>query len=276
MKRKNFYLFAILTLAFAISFTSCKKDEKAQTDTSSTLKEALAESIFDNVSNISDEAYSFKSNSFKSTTWRRMYLSDCATVSLDTNAFPRTFTIDFGTENCLCNDGRYRRGKILVTFTGRYFQEGTVITHEFEDYYVNDNKIEGTKVVTNMGENADGFVYFDIQVVGVVYLALDGGTVSWNSSRTRVWVEGSDTFTRWDDVYEISGMADGIRVDGTTWEREIIIPLRKELGCRHFVSGSIEIRPEGESIRLLDYGDGECDNIATLTIDGVVYTIFLH
>jgi len=276
MKKKNFYFIAIMTMAFALSFTSCKKDETINANTSASADEAFAESIFDNVSNIADEAYSLKSTTLKSTEIKRIYLGDCATVSLDTFAFPRTLTIDFGTENCLCEDGRYRRGKILVTFTGRYFQEGTVITHEFEDYYVNDNKIEGTKVLTNMGDNDDGFPYFNIEVVGVIYLANDGGTISWECSNRRVWVEGSDTFTRWDDVYEISGTASGIKSDGTTWEREIIIPLRKELGCRHFVSGSVEIRPEGLPIRLLDFGDGECDNIATVTIDGVVYTIFLH
>ncbi|MCF6334259.1 MAG: class I SAM-dependent methyltransferase [Spirochaetales bacterium] len=89
------------------------------------------------------------------------------------------------------------------------------------------------------------------------------------------WIEGVDTFILRDDVYLITGEADGIRANGYTWEREIINPLRKEIGCKHFVSGTVEMRPEGLSIRLLDYGNGECDNIATVIIDGVVYTIML-
>jgi hypothetical protein len=32
----------------------------------------------------------------------------------------------------------YRCDKILVTFTGGYFDPGTIITYGFEDYYVND------------------------------------------------------------------------------------------------------------------------------------------
>jgi hypothetical protein len=61
-----------------------------------------------------------------------------------------------------------------------------------------------------------------------------------------------------------------------TWDAEILTPLRKELVCRFIVSGTIEIRPENLPVRLLDYGDGECDNIATVTINGEVYTIYLR
>lgn len=256
-------------------FTSCKKDQNIVNETSSSSDDALAERIYDNVSNIADEAYSEKSGTLKSTDVRRLFLGDCVEISLDTVSVPHALIIDFGTENCLCNDGRYRRGKIIVSFTGRYRHPGTVITHGFDGYYVDDNKVEGTKVVTNMGFNEANHMYYQIEVVGVIFLANGGGTVSWNSSLIREWVEGLFTFTLWDDVYLISGTSSGIRANGETWQRTTITPLRKELGCRHFVSGILEITPGERPVRVLDYGDGECDNIATVTINGQVFTIYL-
>ena len=265
----------LMMLSLALTFTSCRKDEDPAGDTSASSDDAYAESIYDNVSNIGDEAYAVSSNTLKSVEITRNYLSDCVEISLDTVSIPHALIIDFGEENCLCNDGKYRRGIIIVSFTGHFWRPGTVLTYEFDNYHVNDNRVEGTKVITNMGFNDEDNMYYSFEVIGVIYLANNGGTISWNSSMEVEWIEGIDTFILRDDVYLISGEADGIRANGYTWEREIINPLRKEIGCKHFVSGTVEMRPEGLAIRLLDYGNGECDNIATVIIDGVVYTIML-
>ncbi|OYT13446.1 MAG: hypothetical protein B6I19_05095 [Bacteroidetes bacterium 4572_114] len=222
----NFALLALLS--FGLLMTSCKKDDQTiieDTDTSSAEYDALAEGIFNDVGNITDEAYYLNSGNYKSTDGDTLFLGQCATVILDTVVFPHELTIDFGEENCLCLDGRYRRGKIINT--------------------------------------------------GLITLAENGGIISWNASKEREWVEGSNTWNRWDDVYHITGTADGVRVSGQSWTKEIIIPLRRELVCRFFVSGSVEIIPEERPARLLDYGDGQCDNLATVTINGRTYTIHL-
>jgi len=277
MKNVTFKLVLIAFISMGILFTSCKKDEtEPNSDTSISQDDTFAESIFDNATNIADEAYGLGSSGLKSSAAESIFLGPCAEVTLDTTVYPYALIIDFGDENCLCNDGRYRRGKIIVTFTGRYRHPGTVITTGFDDYFVNDNQVDGTKVVTNMGLNDSGHPYFTVNVNGVIHLALNGGTLSWNAQKEREWIEGYMTHRLRDDVYLITGEADGIRPNGKTWEREIINPLRKELNCRYIVSGTVEIRPENMSTRLLDYGDGECDNIATILIDGVIYTIFLH
>lgn len=276
MKTKSIKFIFAIALGTGLLFTACQKDTTTAGDQDTTFSndDALAESIYDNVSDISDEAYDLGSSNLKSTDGK-LFLSDCATITLDTTVSPKLLTIDFGEENCLCNDGKYRRGKILISFTGRYFEEGTVITTGFDNYFVDDNQVDGTKVVTNMGPNDEGKPYFTIEITGVIYLAEDGGTISWNASKTRTWTEGYDTKTRWDDVYLITGDAEGIRATGATWETEIINPLRKELSCRWIVSGTVEIRPQDLPVRLLDFGDGTCDNEATVLIDGVTYTITL-
>lgn len=280
MKNRTLNLTLITLLSLVITLASCNKTETTEpnttSDTSISEDDALAESLFDEATSIADEAYGLGSSGLKSTTVNSIFLGPCAEVTLDTVADPHELIIDFGDENCLCNDGKYRRGKIIVSFTGRYWWPGTVITTGFDDFFVNDNQLDGTKVLTNMGLNDAGHPYFTIIVIGVIHKALNGGTLSWNSETVREWVEGYTTFKIRDDVYHFSGEAEGIRPNGKTWEKEIINVLRKEMSCRYIVSGSVEIRPENMSTRLLDFGDGECDNIATLLVDGVTYTIFLH
>ena len=276
MNKLTFKLTLIAFLSAGILITSCNKkdDTSPDNDTNISQDDALAENLFDDVTNIADEAYDLGSEGLKSTN-DGVFLGPCAEVTLDTVADPHELIVDFGEENCLCNDGKYRRGKIIITFTGPYRKKGTVITTGFDEFHVNDHKIDGTKVVTNMGNNDDENPYFIVSVTGVVHKA-NGATFSWNAEKQREWVEGFTTRKIRDDVYHITGEASGIRPNGKTWEREIINELRKEMNCKFIVSGTVEIRPENLSVRLLDYGDGECDNIATVLIDGVTYTIYLN
>ena len=52
--------------------------------------------------------------------------------------------------------------------------------------------------------------------------------------------------------------------------------LRKEIGCRHIVSGSLALTPSGKPTRYVDFGTGACDDQATVTINGNVYNITLR
>ncbi len=74
----------------------------------------------------------------------------------------------------MCRDGRYRRGKILITFNGRYRQAGTETS--FDSYHVNDNHVTGLRTVENMGLNdMRTNIWYQIQVDG--QLNLTDGTV---------------------------------------------------------------------------------------------------
>ncbi len=273
---KKISLVLTIVMAALFMFSSCKKTEN-DSDFGATQDDAFAEATFDNVTNIADEAYTLSTSGNLKSSDGWIFLSECATITLDTTVFPRVLTIDFGDTNCLGNDGRYRRGKILISFTGRYWHPGTIITTTFDEYYVNDNQVEGTKVITNNGFNDSGNMNWDISVNGLITLANGGGTISWVSQRNREWIEGISTpNNRWDNIYLITGQATGQRANGLHWTRQITSPLRIELACRFIVSGTVEINPEGKPVRILDFGDGSCDNEATVTVNGNTYTIYLR
>src|SRR5699024_1846768 len=90
------------------------------------------------------------------------------TITIDTVGNVDSLTVDWGAANCVCNDGKKRRGKIITTWTGNYTAQGTIITHTPVNYYVNDNKIEGKMTVENMGKTTQGQPYYNVQIDGVV------------------------------------------------------------------------------------------------------------
>jgi len=60
------------------------------------------------------------------------------------------------------------------------------------------------------------------------------------------------------------------------YKRNIIKPLVKIDGCDYIVEGKIEYIRNGATVVTVDFGDGECDNIATKTVDGVDKEIKLN
>lgn len=58
------------------------------------------------------------------------------------------------------------------------------------------------------------------------------------------------------------------RKENSLFERNITSPLIYIDECDYPVSGIVEILFEDEVVAIIDYGDGTCDNIASITVDG--------
>lgn len=268
--------------AVSMVFTGCKRDEE-DTDTTAAADNAFAEACYADVTSIADEAgISGSVSSYRlGDPDNGGLLSACATVTWDTlnGADQDTITVDFGSVNCACQDGRNRRGKILVYYTGMYRDSASVHTIGFDNYFVNDNQVMGTKTVTNLGHNGAGNLVYDIDVNGTIILANAGGTITWTSQRQREWTAGEATQVWYDDMYSITGSASGISAAGENFTMNITSPLIRNmaLGCRrHFTQGTVELTPGTRPMRTIDFGTGACDDIATVTINNHTYTIHLR
>lgn len=278
MKEIRFFRTVLFVLISVLAISACEKQNDDQTempDDHLASSHAIAEAIFDEVSIISDHAFRLGSGETKAEADESPLLNNCATVTIDTTVIPHVMTIDFGEENCLCGDGKWRRGQIIVTFTGPYHQPGTVITHGFNNFFVNDNQVEGLRTMTNLGPNEDGHPEYETVVDGTITLNNNQGVIIWQADRLRTWIEGYTTPMWYDDVFLITGSGSHSHSNGSGFTRTILTPLRKELSCHHFVSGVVQTVPENKPVRTLDYGDGACDNIATLTIGNKTFIIQL-
>ncbi|HTL81270.1 MAG TPA: hypothetical protein VL651_06180 [Bacteroidia bacterium] len=283
MKTNRFLLSPMIVVAIvALTFSSCRR-ETEDNDTNTAGDNAFAESAFNDVTNISDEAgYTGTLSNYRLANSEGIIASSCATITFDSanTANQDTIHINFGTTDCTCNDGRTRRGEIIVFYSGRYRDSASTHTITFNDYYVNDNHVMGTKTVVNNGHNAAGHLVYTITVTdGRIDLANNGGTIYWNSTRQREWTSGESTMIWSDDVYSITGTASGEGTDGHHFDVLITSPLIRNmtLGCRrHFVQGTLKLTPDNKPERIVDFGSGACDDIATVTINNHVYTIHLR
>lgn len=268
---------------FTFSFIACKKDSKADSDTAPAQDNSMAESNYNDVNTMVDASasagtsFTFRTATNDHVTREENILGGCTTVTVDTVSAIRKITIDFGTSNCLCVDGRYRRGKIFATWTGKYRDQGTVVNISFDNYFVNDNQLKGTHKTTNMGLNAANNLVYKIEVDGSIVKANNGGTITWASTRQREWVAGASTpLNILDDTYSITGSASGTNASGGSYTISITQALVRKMSCYWFESGKVDVTPAGRLTRSLDYGSSGCDNKATVTIAGTAYNIVLN
>ena len=290
---------AFLSVTF---FISCSKENSETQDLSpedetqalqfSTEASAEADivfnSIFDDVMGANDEVGMAGLGIFGSMSptepGETNRVTSCFTVTINrtpNTTFPLEIVLDFGT-GCLGRDGITRSGKMKTTYTNRMLMPGAKATTVFENYKMNDISISGKHEITNTS-TATVFQY-NVVVENGRLSKPNGNYIEWNSNKTISQVSGLGTpFIPLDDIYQVTGMSNGKtkRADVVVaWKNEITQPLVKKFSCRWVVEGRISTVRENSRINtpwvaVLDFGNGSCDNKATVSINGSVYEISL-
>ncbi|MGZ5189991.1 MAG: hypothetical protein ACXWCZ_03170, partial [Flavisolibacter sp.] len=178
-----------------------------------------------------------------------------------------------------------RYGKIITVYTGNLREPGKSATTTFEHFKINDISVEGKHVITNTTASTPGSnqKQFTVDVTDARLTKPNGNYSQWNSHRVTTQVEGNGTLLPFDDIFRITGSARGKVKRGNTiyaWASEITEPLIKKFTCRWISKGIIRVKRESLSnssiwVSSLNYGNGDCDYKATLTINGVVHNIEL-
>jgi len=278
MKAKNVMLnaAAVGMVASMFLFSACGK--RAAIETAANNEEATAQNkeeadaVGNETQNIADAYASNPSASYLRLANNEIVEgSACVNATLDSAT--KTVTIEFGLQsngsyvNCLCNDGRNRRGKIIVNYTGgNYKDSGSVKTVTFQDFYRNDNHLEGTRTVTNMGMNSNGHYNWTVVETNMKITRTDGKFHTWNSTRNREMLAGYNTLVWSDDEYQMTGTANGVNHNNITYTANITTPLHRLMSCKWIDSGVIEFSNAAGATRTLDYGAGTCDNQAVVTV----------
>ncbi|MBS1779508.1 MAG: hypothetical protein JST70_09315 [Bacteroidetes bacterium] len=265
-------------MATVVVFMACKKDNNNNNNTPAVLQDdnfamndAMLEQQFEEVESFADQAFdgnaALKGESILG--------SSCAAITLDTAK--KTIVIDFGKNDCLCRDGRTRRGVVNISYTQKYKDSGSVHTIAFSEYFVNNNQVMGSKTITNRGHSIVGQPYVDIEVNGKMVLADNKGTIGTTGSRVRTQVEGAGTAIATDDVFQITGSGVYTNAVGKTYISTVKAPLRKAVSCSWITDGVIEYRYDGitTTISFGKDGNAPCDDQATVATSGASRTITL-
>lgn len=286
---KFFTFNRIASAALAIFLTaflfSCQKESSDQNSTPAvTEDEAIAyseesteaEASYDDIEDISftaaDEegiasaAKGDESARFFPFVALRARIGQCAeiTVTPDDGTYPKTVTIDFG-NGCVGLDGKFRKGAIVLFFTGPIRRPGSVLTITLRDFYLNRAHVEGSKVITNLSEN--GNIKFTVQVVDGKVSFPNGRGYKYNSMRHVKQIDGGTTPEVRDDVFSIEGRSQTGFKNGVTITLNTESPLIKKVACHWINEGILKININEREL-LLDYAapnNGDCDNKAKLT-----------
>ncbi len=274
-------LFILSILSFGLLITSCNKENPQETLTynieaaeDNSLSSALFTDILKQIETVHLQQDSVG-----------VYTLDtsCAIITITQAVASADYIweakIDFGTTGCEYN-GRTRKGVLYFTTTGKYTDSATVVKVWAEDYYADDYKVEGITIITNMGRNSDGNLYYKIEVNnGVISSTSDGSVRTWETTRYSTWVIGEDTSIRNDDEYDVSGSATGVTHSGKKYSISISEDLRIKAFCKWIQDGNLDVDVENISTIYVDYGVGSlapCDNQAKATINGQDYTFYMN
>lgn len=277
-KTKAFLKLACLGIFLSILIGSCSKKEEVTdnakdqpTAISLTMASSITEVLYDDVFNqINLEA---ENSNIAGKFMTETGVLGCAAITVspaDLNTFPKIMTIDFGTG---CTIGTVtRKGKLTVGLSGRLRNAGTTVSVSFENYFVNDYKLEGTFTITN--NTVNNILSFTTQTTNGK-LTYPTGLMYYTHSGTHTYtlVSGSGTPTYTDDNWSVTGSGTTTSSANESLTVNIKTPLVKNVACGSIVSG-IEDFKYNKISGSLNFGEGACDRQATLTV-GAYNTIVL-
>jgi hypothetical protein len=278
MKTRFYMMLASLMI---LSFISCQKDTSTveQAGVNAANDDAVSDAIFDDVYNTADNATIIVDQIAKEGVAKSSVLPDsCPSVTVinpDAGIWPKTITVDYGTE-CTGLWDNTRSGKIIIVITGPRLDVGSTKTITFDNYYFNGIKVEGTKVIENTGYNANVNLVMAVTLTDGKLTLPDGRTVLRSFSHQREWIAGIQTKNIWDDECLITGTATGTTIEGVAYTNTITTALDWKRVCRFIVSGVVKIQREGKGDIEINYGDGTCDAKAVVTKGNESKEILLH
>lgn len=264
---KRLSMFIAISLMF-IGFNSCQKDEVASTTDEITLsqQETQAEETLADVDLLVDEAVDSNFSLLKSATLENAaYLTDCPVITVNKTATPQVMTIDFGT-SCSGKDGKIRSGKVIVTSTS-FTTFPSVRDKSFDNYVVDGKKIEGsvTKTITKDQENNVRTAVIQEKIT--ITFPNNEGTAKRIANLTRQY-QRNKLANPADNQIVSWGTVEFTRISGVKVTKTITSadPLIFKVACHHIVSGTVSVITSDNRSWTINYGDGSCDNKATLTI----------
>lgn len=187
---------------------------------------------------------------------------ECYTAEYSDTGFVATFN------NCVLNGTDNVNGTVTVTY--QVGNETAAYTATYEDFYVGNIKINGTRNYALNSDLEQGNIAFTVTSEMTVEME-DGEVISESGTKTFGFTFGEDLST---STFSLSGNWQ-VEVDGNTYIVSTPNELSGTLGCEYLSSGTMNISKNGLAI-VVDFGDGECDDAATLTYpDGTVEEITL-
>lgn len=270
-------LSAFLAIAVCtVAFTSCSKDDDDENSLTPEMEQtvtlarekAISDNVTEDVHNLLMDVVADEDlmGNRSSVPMQGRTLA-CATVTITPLVgFPKTLTIDFGT-GCTDNLGIHRSGIVTVVLSDSLRTTRATAQMSFQNYLVQGHKVEGNINWTNTSTLVEKKWMREV-INGKITPPAGAAFWTFNSSRTITHVAGASTPLQiLDDEFDITGVGSVTNAANFTRTDTILTPLHKKVICANIDKGSVKLTGANHTA-ILDFGNGACDRIATLTIAG--------
>ncbi len=270
--------FLKLLVAAAITFclASCKKDktdtlDEIETTFEASENQAKADNLSQDAGDVMEEAAArhgiLGGTNGCGNPSTMNWIGACATITV-TGSFPaKNIKIDFGT-GCTSPNGVIRKGIMNIVLTDSVRTLGSKATITFDNFYVNNFKKEGTIVRTNTTVAGLGTRSHNRTVTDGKITAPSGKY--WLHSCNIDFTQTAGVLTPCDitdDVYLLSGTRSTTNAEGKTRTGTTQTALQKKTNCSNIDQGILKIQGPNH-YAIIDFGNGNCDNKATISVDG--------
>jgi hypothetical protein len=273
MNTRNLLIIATIALG---SFTSCKKDKENAIDEIETTFElsenqAVADDLTEDANDVLEETAARQgllgNLAGCGNPVIMNWIGNCATVTVTGNFPAKNIRIDFG-NGCTSPTGVVRKGIINIVITDSVRKPGSIATTTFSNYFVNGFKKEGTITRTNTSVQGSGTRSFN-RVVNDGRVTSPAGRVWTHSSNLNI-TQTAGILTicdLTDDVFSITGTRTVTNANNKTRTSTTQTPLQKKMSCNNIDSGILQVQGTNHTA-IVNFGNGTCDNFATISIDG--------
>ncbi len=159
---------------------------------------------------------------------------------------------------CTGADGKVRSGSILLNWTGEIFGADFSYGVTFMDYVVDGYQVAGTVTTSEIIYGANTFSF--------VVVVNDGAVVCPDSRSLTYEQDLTFTFNVEEEItFSLNGSISGTNKDGISYVATTQEPVLFTSECEFAVSGVINATFNGRAPLSLDYGDGTCNDQATLS-----------
>jgi len=219
--------------------------------------------------NISGRSFNVSNNSF---------LPFCTSITTTYTGNTWTRIVDFGSEGCIYFNGAILKGKIIYSGTLNSNENEYIINYTFDEFYYDEIKVDGEKNYHRYSGSSDlldeEHPIFTMDI-DLTLTDPDNNIYERIGTKSKEFVEGFNTVLNvFDNKHLITGnwitMLNGDTIQNTT----ILDPLEKKSICPYIRSGELEIVYYNDTYNI-NYGNGNCDNLAQISINGgVPFTIY--
>jgi len=252
---------ALLTCIFVVS---CSDDDNADASSLDITQEDVKKSLeVEKISNFIDDMTlnNISSNRSNAEISSKLGRPGCADFSVTDTGYTLTFT------DCTTDDGETISGAINVSVVIENNAVSTTIT--FDNLSYAGNSVNGSKTTAySLDTDSGSFIYAVTSDLSIVLA--DGTTASEQGTKTYT-VTGIGTG---DAAYTLSGNWT-VTLNADSYSLATDPTLEGTFTCAYITTGTL-IMTKNDLNASINYGDGTCDNLATVTYpDGTVEEIEL-